>query len=126
MALRRLRSCGLVILREMPRESGALVAALFLDDLNQDDLAALDDFLDLVAARTAARTDGDLFQHVAVAAGIVGPAVERLVAGRFGAVVGLVVIVVMFVFVFVFVMVIVVLVIVVMIIAVRTCDFIVS
>ena len=75
MALRRLRSCGLVILREMPppragvghqhgvaagqRQVGgerrALVAALLLDDLHQDDLAALDDFLDLVGAQAAAR-----------------------------------------------------------------------
>ena len=39
--------------RQIRRESRALVAAFFLDDLNQDDLAALDDFLDLVAARAA-------------------------------------------------------------------------
>ena len=75
MPLRRLRSCGLVILREMPppragvghqhgvaageRQIGgerrALAAALFLDDLHQDDLAALDDLLDLVGAHAPAR-----------------------------------------------------------------------
>ena len=74
MAFSRLRSCGLVILRrnaaaarrvrhqhgvasgqrQIGRERRALVAALFLDDLDQDDLAALDDFLDLVAARAPA------------------------------------------------------------------------
>ena len=41
--------------RQVRRQRRALVAALLLDDLHQDDLAALDDFLDLVAARTAAR-----------------------------------------------------------------------
>ena len=34
--------------REVGRQRGALVAALFLDDLDQHDLAALDHFLDLV------------------------------------------------------------------------------
>ena len=34
-------------------QSGALVAALFLDDLDQQDLPTLDDFLDLVAAQRA-------------------------------------------------------------------------
>ncbi len=84
MALRRLRSCGWVILREMPppragighqhgvaagqRQIGgerrALAAALFLDDLHQDDLAALDDLLDLVGAHAAARPLGHLLQRV--------------------------------------------------------------
>ena len=42
--------------RQIGGERGALVAALFLDDLNEQHLAALDDFLDLVlAARRAAR-----------------------------------------------------------------------
>ena len=36
--------------REISGEGRALVAALFLDDLHQQDLAALDDFLDLVVA----------------------------------------------------------------------------
>ena len=36
--------------REVGGEGGALVAALFLDDLHQQDLPALDDFLDLVLA----------------------------------------------------------------------------
>ena len=75
ISFRRLRSAALVILREMPppragvghqhriaageRQIGgqrrALVAALFLDDLHQQDLAALDDFLDLVLAARWAR-----------------------------------------------------------------------
>ena len=36
--------------RQVGGEGGALVAALFLDDLHQQDLPALDDFLDLVLA----------------------------------------------------------------------------
>ena len=45
--------------REIGGQRRALVAALFLDDLHQQDLAHLDDFLDLVAARArfARRTD---------------------------------------------------------------------
>src|SRR6185312_10107460 len=39
--------------RQVGGERRALVAALFLDDLNQQDLPALDDFLDLVAAQRA-------------------------------------------------------------------------
>ncbi len=85
MALRRLRSSASVILREMPppragvghqhriaageRQVGgqrrALVAALLLDDLDQQDLAALDDFLDLVVAARARRPVGDILQRVA-------------------------------------------------------------
>ncbi len=55
--------------RQVGRQRGALVAALFLDHLDQHDLPDLDDFLDLVAARTrllAARTARllDLFLDV--------------------------------------------------------------
>ncbi len=50
--------------RQVGGEGGALVAALFLDDLHQDHLAALDDLLDLVAARAAARARGQLFERV--------------------------------------------------------------
>ena len=50
--------------RQVGGEGGALVAALFLDDLHQDHLAALDDLLDLVAARAAARARGQLFEGV--------------------------------------------------------------
>ena len=50
--------------RQVGGERGALVAALLLDDLHQDDLAALDDLLDLVAARTPARPGGELFQSI--------------------------------------------------------------
>ena len=39
-------------------QSGPLVAALFLDHLDQDDLVPLDDFLDLVAPRPAAPRPG--------------------------------------------------------------------
>src|SRR6185436_19839391 len=39
--------------REVSGEGGALVAALFLDDLDEQNLAALDDFLDLVLAGPA-------------------------------------------------------------------------
>ena len=41
--------------RQIGRECRALVAALFLDDLHQHDLAPLDDFLDLVVAGRQAR-----------------------------------------------------------------------
>ena len=53
--------------RQIGGQRGALVAALFLDDLHQHHLAALDDFLDLVLA---ARTEGALrhFFHDVVAA----------------------------------------------------------
>ena len=50
--------------RQVCGERRALVAALFLDDLNQDDLPALDDFLNLVAARAAARTRRQFLQRV--------------------------------------------------------------
>ena len=55
--------------RQIGGQRRALVAALFLDDLHQHHLAALDDFLDLVLA---ARTEGALrhfFQHVVAADG---------------------------------------------------------
>ena len=55
--------------RQIGGQRRALVAALFLDDLHQHDLAALDDFLDLVLA---ARTEGALrhfLQHVVAADG---------------------------------------------------------
>ena len=44
--------------RQIGGESCALVAALFLDDLDQQDLAALDDFLDLVLLARRARRWG--------------------------------------------------------------------
>ena len=46
--------------RQVGRQRGALVAALFLDHLHQHHLTALDDFLDLVLA---ARTEG-AFRHL--------------------------------------------------------------
>ena len=55
--------------RQVGGQRRALVAALFLDDLHQHHLAALDDFLDLVLA---ARTEGALrhfLQHVVAADG---------------------------------------------------------
>src|SRR5690606_36632085 len=49
-------------------QGGALVATLFLDDLDQDDLAALDHLLDLVlAARMALGTLLDVVESVATA-----------------------------------------------------------
>ncbi len=44
-------------------ERRALVAALFLDDLDQHDLPAADHFLDLVATHQPPTTPGDLFFH---------------------------------------------------------------
>lgn len=55
--------------RQVGGQRGALVAAFFLDHLNQHHLATLDDFLDLVLA---ARTEGALwnfFQNVVAADG---------------------------------------------------------
>ena len=43
--------------RQVGGEGSTLGAALFLDDLHQNDLAALDNFLDLVGARAPARAD---------------------------------------------------------------------
>ena len=85
MPLRRLRSWALVILREMPppravfgistriaageRQIGgqrrALVAALLLDDLDQQHLPALDHFLNLVLAAQPLRPPRHLLQRVA-------------------------------------------------------------
>ena len=50
--------------RKVGRQSRALVAALLLHDLHQDHLAALDDLLDLVAARTPARARRQLLHGV--------------------------------------------------------------
>ena len=50
--------------RQVGGERGALAAALFLDDLHQDDLAALDHLLDLVGAHAPARALGHLLQGV--------------------------------------------------------------
>ena len=47
----------------------ALVAALFLDDLHQHHLAALDDFLDLVLAARPERTFRNFLQHIVAADG---------------------------------------------------------
>ncbi len=49
--------------RQVGGEGRALVAALFLDHLDQHDLAALDHFLDLVAAHQPAATARQLFFH---------------------------------------------------------------
>src|SRR6185312_13691125 len=59
--------------RQVGGEGGALVAALFLDHLDQHDLAALDHFLDLVAAHQPAAAARQLFLHhvVFVVAGVV-------------------------------------------------------
>ena len=65
----------------------ALVAALFLDDLHQHDLAALDDLLDLVAAHQAAAAALDLLLHDVVVVVIVA-ADAVLVLGHGFAVVG--------------------------------------
>jgi hypothetical protein len=51
--------------REIGGERRALVAALFLDDLHQQDLPALDDFLDLVLPAVLAGTLGHIFHGVA-------------------------------------------------------------
>src|SRR6185312_17495341 len=50
--------------RQVGGERGALVAALFLHDLHQHDLAALDDLLDLVLAARTVGALRHLFQHV--------------------------------------------------------------
>src|SRR5437763_3881638 len=55
--------------RQIGRQRGALVATLFLHDLHQHHLAALDDLLNLVLAARAERTFGHLFQHVVAANG---------------------------------------------------------
>ena len=51
--------------REVGGEGCALVAALFLDDLDEQNLAALDDLLDLVLLAATGRTQGHLFHGVA-------------------------------------------------------------
>ena len=50
--------------REIGRQRRALVAALFLDDLDQQDLPALDDFLDLVVAARRLAAVAHFFQRV--------------------------------------------------------------
>ena len=50
--------------RQVGGERRALAAALLLDDLHQDDLAALDHLLDLVGAHAPARPLGHLLQRV--------------------------------------------------------------
>ena len=50
--------------REVRRQRGALAATFFLDDLHQDDLAPLDDFLDLVAALAATRARGKFLERI--------------------------------------------------------------
>ena len=55
--------------RQIGGEGGALVAALFLDHLHQHDLANLDHFLDLVAARARAARGADLVADIVIAHG---------------------------------------------------------
>ena len=50
--------------RKVSGQRRALVAALFLDDLDQQDLAALDDLLDLVLAAHRLASVADLFQRI--------------------------------------------------------------
>ena len=66
--------------REIGGEGSALVAALFLDDLHQHHLPALDHFLNLVgvAARRALAALAALFEHVGAAA----ERLDRLGVGR--------------------------------------------
>ena len=68
--------------RQIGGEGGALVAAFFLDDLHQDDLAALDHFLDLVVllAHPALRRLGGL-QGLGVPAFAVLQTVFRVASG---------------------------------------------
>ena len=51
--------------RKVSRQRSPFVAALLLDDLNQQDLPALDDFLNLVLAAQARRTARKLLEGVA-------------------------------------------------------------
>ena len=55
--------------RQIGGQRRALVAALFLDDLDQHHLAALDDFLDLVLAARTERALRHFLQHVVAADG---------------------------------------------------------
>src|SRR5690606_21151591 len=66
--------------RQVGGESGTLVAALFLDDLHQHDLAALDDFLDLVVV--APRDRGLSAGLLAAVAPATAPTLDRLARGR--------------------------------------------
>jgi hypothetical protein len=69
--------------RQIGRQRCALVAALFLDDLHQHDLAALDHFLDavLLARLSRGRAIGKLFEGVLRADGIhLGDRFVRIVA----------------------------------------------
>ena len=61
--------------RQIGGQRRALVAALFLDDLDQHDLPDLDDFLDLVAARARLLGGADFLGHV-----LVGDRLDGLVA----------------------------------------------
>src|SRR5262249_33718651 len=65
--------------REVGGQGGALVAALFLDDLNQHDLPTADHFLDLVLAHQPPAAPGDLFLHDVVVVFRPGVAVVVLV-----------------------------------------------
>mmetsp|Transcript_18163 Transcript_18163/g.28373 ORF Transcript_18163/g.28373 Transcript_18163/m.28373 type:complete len:697 (-) Transcript_18163:5201-7291(-) len=68
--------------RQVCGQGGTLVAALFLDDLHQQDLADLDDFLDFVAARARFAHRADIFAVVLVRDGfdaiILGSRIGRL------------------------------------------------
>ena len=61
--------------RQIGGQRRALIAALFLDDLDQHDLPDLDDFLDLVAARARLLGGADFLGHV-----LVGDRLDGLVA----------------------------------------------
>ena len=72
--------------RKVGCQGRALVATLFLDDLHEQDLADLDDFLDLVAARTRFPWRADVFLIVIIRNGfdavILGRRIGRLALGR--------------------------------------------
>jgi len=77
--------------RQIGGERRALVAALFLDDLHQQDLADFDDFLNLVAARTwfARGTDvfavvflGDRFNRIVLVGGILPVIIAMIIVGK--------------------------------------------
>ncbi len=73
--------------RQVGRERRAFGAALLLDDLDQDDLAALDHLLDLVVAAVGARTLGDLGERVAADLGDLGLGILALFAVLLGVVI---------------------------------------
>jgi hypothetical protein len=68
--------------RQVGGERRALVAALFLDDLDQHDLPAADHFLDLVAAHQPAATRQFFFHDVVFVVGFDGVVRRRCRHGR--------------------------------------------